>query len=45
MIDWSENLCNMVFEGGEVPGDWTSAKVVPLCKRKRERTEGKNDKY
>ena len=35
-------LCNMDFESGVVPGDWTSAVTVPLYKGKGERTECTN---
>ena len=32
----------MAFESGGVPEDWKSAVIVPLYKRKGERTECKN---
>ena len=37
VVDWIWSLCNMAFESGFVPEDWTSAAIVPLYKGKGER--------
>ena len=42
VVDWIWRLCNMAFNSSNVPEDWRSAVVVPLCKSKGERTECRN---
>ena len=42
VVDWIWRLCNLTFVSGNVPEDWRSVVIVPVCKGKRERTECKN---
>ena len=42
VVDRIWRLCNMVFESGVVPEDFSSAVIVPLYKSKGERNECKN---
>ena len=42
VVDWIWRMCNMAFESGVVLEDWRSAVIIPLYKRKGERTECSN---
>ena len=42
VVDWIWRLCNMAFESGVVPEDWSPAVIVPLHKTKGQRTECEN---
>ena len=41
VVVWIWRLCNVPFEIGVVPDDWTSAVIVPLNRGRGERTECK----
>ena len=40
--DWIWRLCNMAFQRGFVPEDWSSAVTVPLYEGKGKRTDCNN---
>ena len=42
VVDWNWMLCNMAFESGVVPEDWSSAVIVQLYKGKGEMTQRRN---
>ena len=42
VVNWILRLCNMAFESGVVPKDWSSPVFVPLYKGNVERIDGQN---